>query len=301
MKKIVLITGASGMLAKQLAQQLENDYSVRFLTRSVKKSNDFLWDIDKGFIDPKAFEDIYSIIHLAGTPVADKRWTDKRKKEIISSRVDGAKLILDELKRQNIKLESFISASASGYYGAVTSESTLDEESKKGTDYLSEVCESWESAAHLFKSEGVAKEVAIVRIGIILAKNDGAFKKIVQPIKFGVGAVLGSGKQMMPWIHIQDVCGIFKFVLDNSLSGIYNAVAPDKVNNLELNRKIATVLKKRIMIIHTPKFILQLLFGEMAIILLEGSFISSEKIKGKGYVFSFPKLDEALKNVLLDQ
>lgn len=301
MKKIVLITGASGMLAKQLSQQLEGDYSVRFLTRRVIKPNDFLWDIDKGSIDPKAFEGIYSIIHLAGTPVADKRWTDKRKKEIISSRVDGAKLILDELKRQKIVLESFISASASGYYGAITSEPILNEKSKKGSDYLSDVCESWESVAHLFKSEGVAKEVAIVRIGIILAKNDGAFKKIIRPIKFRLGTVLGSGKQAMPWVHIQDVCGIFKFVLDNSLSGTYNAVAPDKVNNLELNKKIATVLNKKIILFHVPSFMLKLMFGEMAVILLEGSYISSEKIIGKGYSFSFPNLDEALKNVLIDQ
>lgn len=177
MKEVVLITGAGGSVAKVLANKLENEYTVRFLTRTKKKENDFEWNIKNGTIDEKAFENISHIIHLAGANISEKRWTDERKKEIISSRVDSAQLILKTLQQKNIQLKSFISASAVGIYGAITSEKIFKEEDEKGNDFLSEVVILWEKAADEFLDKGVAERVVKIRIAIVLSESEGALKK----------------------------------------------------------------------------------------------------------------------------
>ena len=299
MKKIILITGASGMLAKHLAKQLKAEYAVRFLTRKVTQSNEYLWDIKEKYIDPNALKDVHSIIHLAGSSIADKRWTKKRKQVIISSRVDSAYLILDELKKHKLTIESFISASAIGYYGTITTDDIFNEESPKGSDFLSDVCDQWEEAAHAFKSSNVANRIAIIRIGIILAKNDGALKKITGPIKYGLGSGIGTGKQYMPWIHIKDLCGAFKFILQNKdLSGTFNAVSPEYITNIELTKRIGKVINRPIILPNIPKFIIQGIFGEMGGILLDGSRVSSQKIIRKGFKCNYRDLNDALNDIL---
>jgi len=210
MKQVVLITGANGMLAKQLAKQLESDYSIRFLTRKKTRSNEYLWDLNNNYIDTNALIGVHCIIHLAGASVTTKRWTKKRKQTIISSRVESANLILKELKKHQISIEAFISASATGYYGTTTTDTIFNETKTKGDDFLSDVCDRWENAAFEFKINGIVNRVVIIRIGIILAKNNGALKKIIQPIKYGLGSGIGSGNQYMPWIHIVDLVRIFQ-------------------------------------------------------------------------------------------
>ena len=243
MNKNVLITGANGLLAKHLAKQLESEYSIRFLTRKITRSNEYLWDLKNNYIDPNALKGVHIIIHLAGSPIANKRWTKKRKQIIFSSRVDSAHLILEELKKHEITIEKFISASAIGYYGTTTADYIFNEESPKGNDFLSNVCNKWEDAAHAFKSSNVANRIAIIRIGIILAKNDGALKKITRPIKYGLGSGIGTGNQYMPWIHIQDLCNVFNFVIMNKhISGTFNAVSPEHITNIELTKRIGKVL-----------------------------------------------------------
>jgi uncharacterized protein (TIGR01777 family) len=299
MKQVVLITGGNGMLAKQLEKALDKDYTVRFLTRKKTRSNEYEWDLHSNYIDPKALIGVNSIIHLAGASIASNRWTKERKQLILSSRVDSAGLILRELQRQNITIDAFISASAIGYYGSITTDDVFDEQSPKGTDFLSDVCFEWESAAEAFKTSGVADRIGILRIGMILDQKDGALSKLIQPIKYGFGAGLGSGKQQMPWIHIQDLVRLIKFILDDpKIVGTFNAVSPYSITNIALTKKISQRLKKPLFLPNIPKFMLQILFGEMSTILLEGSKISSQKIIDSGFEFEFEQIDDTLDNLL---
>ena len=298
MKQVVLITGANGMVASYLAKQLEGNYSVRFLTRKVSQDNQYLWDLNTKYIDVEALKGVNHIIHLAGTPISGKRWSRKRKQAILHSRVDSAQLILDTLKKRSLTVDSFISASAIGYYGTVTTQNIFTEESSKGNDFLSDVCGKWEDVAHLFKSNGVANRVSVVRMGIVLDKNYGAFKRIVQPIKLRIGASLGKGNQYMPWIHIHDLCGVYKFIIDNNISGTFNGVAPEHVTNTQLTKSVGRFLNRRIILPNIPEFLIKFLFGKMSVILLKGSRVSSEKIVQEGYCFNYQTLDQALSNLL---
>jgi uncharacterized protein (TIGR01777 family) len=299
MKQVVLITGANGMLAKHLEKLLMNKYSIRFLTRNVTQDNEYFWDLETKYIDPKALMGVHYIIHLAGSSIANKRWNEKRKHTILSSRVDSSYLLLEELKKHQIKIEGFISASAIGFYGTTTTDTIFNEESPKGSDYLSTVCSKWEHAAHLFKSEDVAASVSVVRIGIILSENGGALLKMVQPIKYGFGSGIGKGNQYMPWIHIQDLSEIFKFILEKKqINETFNAVSPEHTTNIEFTKKIAKAVNRKIILPNIPAFIMKILFGEMAILLLKGSRVSSEKIVKKGFKFKYENLDTALNNIL---
>jgi len=299
MKEVVLITGASGSVAKVLAKKLENEYTVRFLTRTKKHENDFEWNIRKGTIDEKAFENISHIIHLAGANISEKRWTDERKKEIISSRVESAQLILKTLQLKNIQLKSFISASAVGIYGAITSEKIFKEEDEKGKDFLSEVVVLWEKAADEFSEKNMAERVVKIRTSIILSEKEGALKKMAVPVKFGIGSPIGTGRQYIPWIHIDDLCSVYEFALkDENMSGAYNASAPQHTDNENLTKEIAEVLNKPMFMPNIPGFVMKLMFGELSVALLEGSRTSSEKLQNIGFQFKFPDLKNALEDLL---
>ncbi|MCS3870111.1 uncharacterized protein (TIGR01777 family) [Chryseobacterium ginsenosidimutans] len=299
MKEIVLITGANGLVAQELLKRLEKEYSIRFLTRKNKNSNEFEWDIKNQSIDETAFENVSHIIHLAGANISEKRWTDERKKELISSRVDSANLILKTLQKNNIKLKSFISASGINYYGTKTTEKIFTEKDDPGNDFLSEVVVLWERVADDFKEQNVAQRVVKIRTAVVLSEKDGALKKMIPTIKMGIGSPLGTGKQYMPWIHIKDICSIYEFALKNSeLDGAFNATSPEHTTNENLTKKIAEVLKKPLFMPNVPSFVLKLLFGELASALLEGSRASSEKIQKEGFKFEFPVLKEALEDLL---
>jgi len=301
MKQVVLITGAKGMLAKNLAKHLEKDYSIRFLTRNKTRNNEYVWDINSNYIDPNALIGVHHIIHLAGTPIATKRWTNKRKKNILTSRVKSAELILQELKKLSINISSFISASAIGYYSSNTTEKILDENAPKGNDFLSDVCFKWELAAEAFKSKGVANRIAIIRIGIILVKNNGVLHKIMRPIKYGLGSSLGNGKQYTPWIHINDLVRLFKFILDDkTIHGTFNGVSSIHITNSELTKTIAKRLNRPIILPNIPKSIIKLFFGERSTILLNGCKISSQKILDAGFRFEYDNINSALNNLLVD-
>ncbi|MBW8522508.1 TIGR01777 family oxidoreductase [Chryseobacterium chendengshani] len=298
MKEIVIITGAGGTLAKALAKKLENKYAIRFLTRTKKHENEFEWNIEKGIIDENAFENVSHIIHLAGANISEKKWTEERKKEIISSRVDSAQLILKALQKKNIQLKSFISASAVGIYGAITSEKIFKEDDQKGNDFLSEVVIRWEKAADEFLEKGLAERVVKVRTSIVLSEKEGALKKMSVPVKFGIGSPIGSGRQYIPWIHIDDICSVFEFALKNeNVSGAYNASAPQHTDNENLTKEIAEVLDKPLFMPNVPGFVMKLIFGELAVVLLEGSRTSSEKLQNAGFQFKFPDLKNALEDL----
>ncbi|MCP4552764.1 MAG: TIGR01777 family protein [Bacteroidetes bacterium] len=298
MKEVVLITGSNGIIAKSLSEQLGDNYSLRYLTRKKRKENEFEWNINKKYIENGAFTDVSHIIHLAGAGISEKRWSENRKKTIFSSRIDSAKLILTILKKEHIKITSFISASAIGYYGTVTSEKIYYENDTKGNDFLSDVCYNWEKTADEFLNENISERVAKIRIGIVLSNRGGALEKIKVPIYYYLGAPLGNGKQYMPWIHIDDLCSIFKIsIKEKKMNGVFNAVSPEYITNKTFTEILAKSMDRSIVLPNIPSIIIKLLFGEVSSLLLKGSRVSSKKIQENGLVFKYPNLEIALKNL----
>lgn len=288
----ILITGGTGLVGKRLTKMLvDKNHEVRILSRNPKAENEFEWNISKGFVAAKAIEDIEYIVHLAGAGIADKRWTSERKKVIIDSRVESANLLFSKIKEQHISLKGFISASGSNYYGAKTTDKIFKETDEVGTDFLGEVCFKWEAAANKFKE--LNTNVAILRTGVVLSEKGGALDKMKTPII----SPLGSGKQYMPWIHIDDLCSLYIKSIEENLNDVYNATSPEYHTSKTFSKTLAKAIKRPYLPIAVPGFLLKLIFGELAIILLEGSRLSSEKIIKEGFVFKYKKLDTALKNL----
>ncbi|MFV0247632.1 MAG: TIGR01777 family oxidoreductase [Tenacibaculum sp.] len=289
----VLITGGTGLVGKQLQKCLTaKGYAVAVLTRTPKKSNEFYWNIKKQFIDKKAFSNTTHIIHLAGAGIADKRWTQKRKKEIIYSRVESANLLFSCVKKYKVRLKGFISASGIGYYGAVSTNTIFEETDKPFGDFISKVCINWERASNQFIELNIP--VTIFRIGIVLSKNGGVLKKLNTPLFL---ITLGKATQYMPWIHVQDLCLLYlKAVEDTKISGTYNAIAPEHHSNKTFTKELSKHVKKPFLAKGIPAFILKIILGKLSIILLNGSRVSSKKTQ-KIHRFQFPKLNLALKDI----
>ena len=295
MKKII-ITGGTGLVGKRLTILLkEKGYEVNILCRNPKQPNEYKWNIEANFIDEKVFENAIAIIHLAGAGVADKRWTDERKQEIIDSRVKSTQLLFQYLAKGKHQIQSFISASAVGFYGDRKNE-LLTETSSNGTGFLSEVCQLWENEVEKIASINIA--VSKIRIGIVLSKDGGALPKLDFPIRFGIGAYIGNGKQFVPWIHIDDLCQIFYHLFEHkNQNSTYNACAPDVKTNKEMSKTIAHVLHRPFIPFPAPEFVLKTVMGEMATMLLMSNNCTSKKIQQTGFVFQFPTLEKALENI----
>ena len=292
----VLITGGTGFIGKHLSELLQKKgYTVTFLSRNKNTliPNTYYWNISASHIDSEAIKTADYIIHLAGTNISSKKWSKKQKELIYKSRIETTNLLFEKIKQYRPNLKAFIAASAVGFYGTVTSEKIYTEEDTCGNDFLSKVCAAWEKASLQFNTLTI--RTVILRTGVVFAKNEGAFKKITQPIKSGIGAVLGNGNQYIPWIHINDLCEMYITAIENTqLNGIYNAVAPKSITNKELTYKIAASLNKKIWLPKIPTFVLQLIFGEMASILLKGSRVSSKKIESAGFQFKFKNITAVL-------
>ena len=287
------------MLGSAITKKLiSENISVVHLTRNKSSKHDiknYEWDWEKNKIDDNCFKDVTDIIHLAGAGIAEKPWTSKRKKEIVKSRVLTARLILKRLKELNHPLNSFTSASGVGYYGAITNNKTHEETDSSYPDFISDCCVQWENAVDQFSE---ITRTTKLRLGIILDKNDGAVAKIAGIIKKNIGAPIGSGKQFMPWIHLDDAVGLFLHALKNkSISGTYNAVATEHVYNKFFTETLAEKLNKKLRLPNVPSFILKLIYGELADILLEGVKVNNEKILASGYSFKHNKLSEALEDI----
>lgn len=301
MVKKILITGASGLVGKRLTELLlQKGYQVSHLGRRKRDGNvpSFVWDIEKGFMDSKALDDVDTIIHLAGAGVAEKRWTASRKKEILESRTKSTALLFETLKKEKHILPTVISASAIGYYGFGLSDEVFTEERKPGSDFLAQVTRQWEEEVDKISMLGI--RVVKLRIGIVLSEKGGALTEMAKPIKLGVGSPLGTGKQYLTWIHLDDLCEMFiKAIEDQLMKGAYNAVGPEWVTNAEMTRSIAKVLKKPLWLPPIPDFVLKMVLGEMADMVLNGSKIASDKIQRTGFKFKFIKLEDALRDLLL--
>lgn len=295
----ILITGATGMVGKQLIPALQAlGHQVSILSRkktTIKDVKVYLWDVYNQKIDKQALNGIDTIIHLAGEGIGDKKWTAKRKKEIVDSRVLSGNLLYKTIKETNAPIKTFISASAVGFYGD-RGEEILSEESESGKDFLSECCTKWELAT----DEGIALGIRVVkiRIGLILSKDGGALASMEKPIKYFVGSALGSGKQWMPWIHLDDITNIFiKAVEDEKMFGPYNACAPFPVTNQVFTKALANQLNRPVWPFNVPGFVLKAILGEMSILPLMSNHTKANKLLKTGYKFSYTTIDDALASI----
>jgi hypothetical protein len=297
----ILITGGTGLVGGELKALLQNqNYEVALLSRQTTDaaSGIYNWNIKAQTIDPQALENIHGIVHLAGAGVADGRWTEKRKKAILQSRIESTNLLYDQLKSSQHRPKVFVSASAVGIYGSDTGDQVMSEDSVPANDFLADVVVQWEAAVDRIKELDI--RVVKLRIGIVLAEDGGALPEIVQPIKLWAGAPLGSGQQYMSWIHIDDLAHMMIWSLEQeSVNGIYNAVGPNPATNEELTKAAAKVLSKPLFLPNVPEFVIKLMFGEMGAIILGGNRVSNDKISSTGFSYRFEELKPALEDLLL--
>lgn len=303
MTKKVLITGGTGLVGKALTKLLvEKGYSVTILTRDKNLTSKHpniaysYWDINKGIIDKEELLSANYMVHLAGAGIADKPWSEKRKTEILDSRVKPIKLIYNILKNNPNQLKAFISASGVGYYGAITTNTIFDETALAANDFLGKTCLQWELAVDELNDLSI--RTVKLRTGIVLAQNGGALPKMMQPFKFSLGAALGSGKQIMPWIHIDDLAQLYVAAIENdNFNGAYNAIARN-VSNKDFSKILSKTMNKPFWLPNVPGFMLKFFLGEMAVILLEGSAVNNQKLLQTGFKLKFTDLEVALKDLL---
>lgn len=304
--KTVLITGGSGMIGRRLTYLLsEKGYEVIWYSRDryVKgKHPRYKWDYRNGYIDKEALERADYIVHLSGANIGDESWTKKRKNTIVNSRVQTANLLLSTLKEMNKKPEAFISASAVGYYGLdITDKIYTEEDTSEGSDFLSYTCRQWEDAASRFKDE-LGIRTVILRTGVVISKDSEALNKMMLPVSFGMGSPLGKGIQYLSWIHIDDLCNIYiKAIEDIEIKGVYNAVAPDYTTNARFMHRLARAMRKIYIMPRVPEFVMRLVMGESADMVLGGSRVSSDKIQQMGFSFEYGKVDKAIRSVLREK
>lgn len=307
----ILITGGTGMIGKRLTQLLiEKGHEIIILTRSTvvgfqspinlsshKGISYVNWDISNQTIDKGAITKADHIIHLAGAGVADKRWTTKRKQEIVKSRTQSSTLIVKALQEIPNKISTVISTSAIGWYGADNNFSKLNgftEETAADAEFLGETCRLWEQSIQPIEKLG--KRLVKLRIGIVLSNEGGALVEFKKPLKVGIAAILGSGQQVISWIHVDDLCQMYIHAIENSeIEGDYNAVAPNPVTNQYLTLALARQLLGNYFIpIHVPSFMLKILLGEMSIEVLKSATVNANKIQATGFHFLYPTIENAL-------
>ena len=302
MKKNVLITGGTGFVGRSLTDLLlRNGFSVSILSRSKRQDKKdisyYIWDIKNQTIEDAAVDNADYIIHLAGENIAGERWTEKRKKAIVASREDSIKLIHNVLAKQNHKVSSFISASAIGIYGAINGEAVCKESTPPASDFLGRTCQIWEAAVDTIGQLGI--RTVKVRTGLVLGEGDGLIRKLKPIFKYRLGAPLGSGKQYMPWIYIDDLCEIYlKAINDDTVRGPYNAAIQDDTDNIAFSRTFAAVYGYKMWLPHVPAAIIKLGMGQMSKIVLTGRRVSSEKIRNTGFTFKITDIEEALRKVI---
>lgn len=295
--KNIFITGASGLVGGKLVPALiAKGHRVTTIGRSPSRDGHLSWH-DPELESGRSLTEADIVIHLAGSNIGGARWTGKNKADFLSSRVQSAKTIHNALANHGVKLDAFISASAIGYYGSETSDSIHTEESSRGHDFVAGLCEKWEAAADEFGS--VSERVVKLRIGVALSPEGGALKKLLTPTRLGLGSPLGSGKQWMPWIHLDDLVDILVYAIHNTeLHGVYNAVAPEHATNRQVHQALAKSMNKTFWAPAVPAFLLKLMFGEMSEIFLGGSRVSSEKFEATGFAFKHPTLQGAMDHLI---
>ena len=302
----ILITGGTGLIGTALSQMLTTKgHGVILLSRDTSKSvprgvTIAHWDPYKGDIDPEAIRAADFIVHLAGAGVADKRWSAKRKKEIVESRTRSSELLVKALKETPNKVQAVISASGIGWYGpdpSIPNPRPFVESDPVDEDFLGETCRLWE--ASIMPVASMNKRLVILRIGPVLSNTGGALAEFRKPVKLGVAAILGSGRQVMSWIHEEDLCRLFVHAMEDSgISGVYNAVAPQPVDNKTLTLELARRIKGKYFVqVYVPSFFLKIIVGELSIEVLKSATVSAVKIRQSGFQFLYPSVQSALDDL----
>ncbi|MEO6220884.1 MAG: TIGR01777 family oxidoreductase [Ginsengibacter sp.] len=305
---VVLISGGSGLIGTNLTRHLiERNYKVIILSRdknqpSPNSSISYAhWDINMQQIDAEVIQKSDYIIHLAGAGVMDKRWTAAYKKQVIESRTKSSDLLIKSLRENPNHVRSFVSASAIGWYGGDVKPFKRNEgfieTDHADNSFLGETCLLWEASVAPVAEMGI--RLVKLRTGIVLSNDGGAYKEFKMPIKFGIAAILGSGKQLVSWIHIEDLCRMYiESIENNSLEGSYNAVAPEPVSNKKLMLLIADAIKNKFYIpIHVPEFLLSSILGQRSTEILKSATVSSKKIKSTGFTFLYPSIESAVEEL----
>ncbi len=291
--KTVLIAGGTGLIGRKLTSVLkERGFKVYKLTRKAKKRGYINWNPELQTVDTKNLERINIIINLLGANIAEKKWTEARKQELISSRVNTT-IFLRKLTTNMPKLEYYISASGINCYGP-ESETVHIETDNFGSDFLSQLVKKWEESSELFSD---LVPVAKLRIAMVLSKDGGAFQKIKLPFKLGLGAAFGSGKQHMPWIHVDDLCRMFVFGIENNLQGTYNAFSAC-TPNIDFSRALAKAMKRPFFMPRISEKLLRFFLGERVILLTEGIKVSNQKILNEGFTFQHKNISSTFKHLL---
>ena len=296
-RKKILIAGGSGFIGSMLSEHFSsNGFDVAILSRQNRaEKNFFFWDPQKEEMDENAFSNVSCIINLTGASIAGKRWTQKRKQEITNSRMQSTDFLYEKLRTLKHEVDTFVSASAVGYYGNHGDE-WVDESSPPSGDFLSTCCRYWEESASKVSSLGI--RTVIFRIGVVLSSQGGALPEFALPVKLFVASPLGSGKQFISWIHHADLCLLFrKAAKDKNMNGIYNAVSPEPVTNNVFVKTLAQTLRRPMFLPPVPSFLLKLVLGEMASAVTQGQRVFCKKIMDAGFSFRFPQLDAALKDI----
>lgn len=300
----VLITGGTGMIGTAVTKELQQSgHRIMVLTRTPRPPRDGIiykeWDVERGTIDNTAIGQADYIVHLAGANVADGRWTQKRKKEIVDSRLKSGNLLVKALSEIPNRVKAVVSASAIGWYGpdpVVPNPKPFVETDPADNAFLGKTCQEWEGA--IWPVADLGKRLVIYRIGIVLSKEGGAYAEFRKPLNFGIASILGSGKQIVSWVHINDLVQLFKKAIeDETLQGVYNAVAPQPVTNKELIMAIAKQRGKFFIPVPVPSIGLQLALGEMSIEVLKSATVSSRKIETAGFQFQYPTITEAVRDL----
>ena len=290
----VAVTGASGLIGSALVSELENrgDQVLR-IGRTARQEGDIVWDPMEGTLDPSLIEAVDAVVNLAGETI-EGRWTAKKKKKILESRVKGTQLLSQTFQRLDTPPKIFVSSSASGFYGD-RGEEILTESSTAGSGFLADVCKAWEAAADTSSET----RLAIARTGVVFDPSGGALQKLLIPIRLFFGGPLGGGKQWWPWITLADEVKALMHMIDTDIEGPVNLVSPQPLRNKELTKQIAKALK-RPAFIPAPAFALRALLGEMADgLLLSSSRILPETLEKSGFQFSSPDLQSALESLEL--
>lgn len=277
----IVIAGGTGLIGKQLEIALSNcGHEVLILTRSPKKNNHIQWNPYNKYIELDKITDVEAIINLCGSGIADSRWTAKRRKELEDSRILPA-VYLAELTSVLKQLKFYITASGITCFGFNDIGRLYTEDDVFGKDYTSQLVKKWEDTLNLFPKN---IQCSALRFGIVLSDQGGAIPRISQPIKFGAGAALGSGKQIVQWLDIDEIPNIIEHVLNNSLQGTFN-VLQGNITNKELTKSIARRMKRWVLPINVPSFVMKAIFGEMSVLLLEGVPASNQKLLSSGFTF----------------
>ncbi len=304
----VIITGGTGLIGKRLSQMMiEKGYEVIVFSHQAKEGKTEegatikKWDINKGDIDKDAIAKADYLVHLAGANVAEKRWTEKRKQEIIDSRTKSSALLIKALRETPNQIKAVISASAIGWYGEDTVKSRSEgfsEDALSSDDFLGRTTRLWEES--ITPVSELEKRLVILRTGIVLSTKGGALVEFMKPLKLGVATVLGKGSQVISWIHIDDVCRLYVYAIENAhVAGIYNAAAPSPVTNKKLVTALAEEMKgNKFLTMPVPSFILKIALGEMSTEVLKSTTVSSTKTEQSGFSFLYPDIKPALHELV---